>query len=196
MQRDYAPDYHNIPAHGRWQHFEAGGRPRIDQLVQTWPSSVDNLERTRRLLDLFLVSVLLDAGAGTRWSYKSKESGKTYKRSEGIAVASLEMFKAGYFSSDASNPCRVDSASLRRMNPSTLAKGLQVTEANPILGLEGRAGLLSQLAEALRNTALFGTAGRPGHMLGTLSHSLLPVLTDSQQTISSLTPPPKHPQSL
>lgn len=45
------------------------------------------------MIDLFLVSVLLDAGAGTRWKYTSTENGKKYNRSEGIAVASLEMFK-------------------------------------------------------------------------------------------------------
>jgi len=45
------------------------------------------------MIDLFLISVLLDAGAGTRWSYKSTENGRIYRRSEGIAVASLEMFK-------------------------------------------------------------------------------------------------------
>ena len=57
------------------------------------PESVDNNERCRRLIDLILVSVLLDAGAGTEWSYRSLEDGMTYRRSEGIAVASLEMFK-------------------------------------------------------------------------------------------------------
>lgn len=89
-----------------------------------------------------------------------------YKRSEGIAVASLEMFKAGYFSSNSENPCQVDSAGLKRTGLQQLVRGLQVTETNPILGLEGRAGLLSRLAGALGNTALFGTACRPGHMLG------------------------------
>jgi hypothetical protein len=54
---------------------------------------VDNTEKCRRLIDLFLVSVLLDAGAGTQWSFKSAENGRVYRRSEGIAVASLEMFK-------------------------------------------------------------------------------------------------------
>ena len=42
---------------------------------------------------MFLVSVLLDAGAGMSWSYKSTENGRIYRRSEGLAVASLEMFK-------------------------------------------------------------------------------------------------------
>ena len=165
-QRDYAPDYHTIPPHGRWQHFDAGGRPRVDQLLAAWPLSVDNQERTRRLLDLFLVSVLLDAGAGTKWSYKSKESGKIYRRSEGLAVASLEMFKAGCFSSDPSEPFQVDCAGLKKLSIQQLAKGLQVSDTNPIMGLDGRASLLSKLSDALRNKALFGLSGRPGHMLG------------------------------
>ena len=166
QQRDYAPDYDKIPAHSRWSHFEAGGRPRVDQLLQSWPSSVDVQERTRRLIDLFLVSVLLDAGAGTKWSYKSKESGKIYKRSEGLAVASLEMFKAGFFSSEELEPCQVDGEGLKRLSLQQLARGLQVSEDNPIAGLEGRAGLLSRLGDALKNSALFGREGRPGHMLG------------------------------
>lgn len=45
------------------------------------------------MIDLYLISVLLDAGAGTEWSYKSQENGRVYRRSEGIAVASLELFK-------------------------------------------------------------------------------------------------------
>lgn len=69
-----------------------GGRDRIAHLLSTW-ENVDSTEKCRRLIDLFLVSVLLDAGAGTQWSYKSTENGRIYRRSEGIAVASLEMFK-------------------------------------------------------------------------------------------------------
>ena len=137
-------------------------------MLAAWPSSVDNQERARRLIDLFLVSVLLDAGAGTRWSYKSKESGKIYRRSEGLAIASLEMFKAGYFSSESLQPYQVDSAGLKRLTIQQLAKGLQVSESNPIMGLEGRTSLLSKLGDALQNKALFGMYGRPGHMLGKL----------------------------
>ncbi|KAL9598642.1 MAG: hypothetical protein Q9219_004388 [cf. Caloplaca sp. 3 TL-2023] len=165
IKRDYAPEYHTIPPHGRWQHFDVGGRPRIDQLLASWPSKIDAQERTRRLLDLFLVSVLLDAGAGTKWSYKSKESGKVYRRSEGLAVASLEMFKAGYFSNDPTEPYQVNAAGLDRLSEGQLAIGLQVSDANPIAGLEGRAGLLSRLAEVLQNPEYFGASQRPGNML-------------------------------
>lgn len=166
FQRDFKYNYQAIPPHGRWQHFEAGGRPRVEQLLATWPSSIDNQERTRRLIDLFLVSVLLDAGAGTRWSYKSKESGKTYRRSEGLAIASLEMFKAGYFSSNPDEPCQVDATGLRKLTTEKLGAGLQVSDANPIIGLEGRAGLMTRLGEALDNSDIWGRSGRPGNMLG------------------------------
>ncbi|OAX81082.1 hypothetical protein ACJ72_04575 [Emergomyces africanus] len=169
--RDYAPDYHKIPAHGRWHHFDVGGRPRINQLLQSWPSTIDTFERTRRLIDLFLISVLLDAGSGSRWSYKSKESGKIYRRSEGLAVASLEMFKTGLFSSDPTEPCQVDGAGLKKITVELLAKGMQHSEQNPLPGLEGRAGLLIRLSEALNNQELFGVDARPGNMLDyLLSH--------------------------
>lgn len=138
----------------------------MDQLLASWPSQIDAQERTRRLIDLFLVSVLLDAGAGSKWSYKSKESGRSYRRSEGLAVASLEMFKTGLFSSNPAAPCQVDGAGLERLTVEHLAKGLQVSPANPIAGLEGRAGLLMRLAHALRNRELFGQARRPGNLLG------------------------------
>ena len=76
------------------------------------------------------------------------------------------MFKAGYFSSDPSEPGQVDSAGLLKLSIQQLAKGLQVSESNPIMGLEGRSGLLSKLGDALQNKGLFGLKGRPGHMLG------------------------------
>ncbi|EXJ91836.1 hypothetical protein A1O3_00386 [Capronia epimyces CBS 606.96] len=166
IKRDFDGDYASIPPHGRWQHFEVGGRPRITQLLQSWPTSIDNQERTRRLVDLFLVSVLLDAGAGTKWSYKSKESGKVYSRSEGLAVASLEMFKAGSFSSDPSQPHQVDAAGLSKLTIDALARGMQVSDSNPMSGLEGRTGLLIRLSSALQSNAeMFGVNGRPGNMI-------------------------------
>ena len=168
IQRDYAPDYDQIPPHGRWQHFDVGGRPRVDQLLGLWPtSSVDDQERARRLIDLFMVSVLLDAGAGTEWHYKSKENGKVYNRSEGLAVASIEMFKAGVFSGNPSEPYQVDATGLKALSTQIIAKGLQVGPDNPIDGLEGRTGLLVRLGDALRNKhEIFGETERPGNMLG------------------------------
>lgn len=181
-QRDYAPDYSAIPPHGRWQHFDVGGRPRIDEMMKCWPSDVDTAERTRRLIDLFLVSVLLDAGAGTKWQYKSNVNGKFYRRSEGLAIASLEMFRTGLFSSNPSQKEQVDGEAtclpkydlltvllgmaLKSLTIDTLRNGLQVTPENPLAGLEGRSGLLIKLGEALDNQDFFGVDSRPGNMLG------------------------------
>ncbi|KAM0544218.1 hypothetical protein ACHAPJ_011907 [Fusarium lateritium] len=101
IKRDFGPDkFDTIPPHGRWQHFEVGGVPRISNLIDTWKTSgtdCDNTEVTRRLIDLFFVSVLLDAGAGDTWRYTETETSQVYQRSEGIAVASLNMFKSMAF---------------------------------------------------------------------------------------------------
>ncbi len=64
-------------------------------MVEEWKAAgCDATELTRRLIDLFLVSVLLDAGAGDHWRYVEPQTGQTYERSEGIAVASLHMFSS------------------------------------------------------------------------------------------------------
>lgn len=98
IARDYGTDYAAIPPHGRWQHFNVGGVDRITPLVEAWiAAGVANDDVARRLLDLFVVSVLLDAGAGNKWVYHDAASGSTYNRSEGIAVASLAMFANGAF---------------------------------------------------------------------------------------------------
>ena len=124
-------------------------------------------EKTRRLLDLFLVSVLLDAGAGSKWCYRAKDD-RIYRRSEGLAVASLEMFCGGAFSSDPRLPERVDGPALKQITPELLRDGLQVSANNPLDGLEGRTELLVKLGRAMDNQAFFGMDGRPGNMLGTM----------------------------
>ena len=62
----------------------------------------------KRLIDLFVVSVLLDAGAGKKWVYYDEQTGTKIGRSEGLATASLGMFKAGFFSSKPEQPYQVD----------------------------------------------------------------------------------------
>ncbi|BFZ59950.1 hypothetical protein YB2330_000972 [Saitoella coloradoensis] len=166
IKRDYAPDYHLIPPHGRWQHFEVGGSKRIDRLLAAFPPSIDDFEKTRRLLDLFVVSVLLDAGAGTKWTYKEEASHEIYRRSEGLAVASLEMFNRGRFTGDIINPWRVDAEGLSLMTAEILGEDMQVSEDNPLAGLEGRTELLNNLGKALRaKPEYFGKDARPGNIL-------------------------------
>jgi hypothetical protein len=42
---------------------------------------------------------LLDAGAGNTWVY-TESGGAKFGRSEGLAIASLDMFLSGFFASD------------------------------------------------------------------------------------------------
>ena len=80
-----------------------------------------------------------------------------------------------------------------------LATGLQVSDSNPIQGLEGRASLLIKLGEALKNTHLFGAEGRPGHMIGELQRERLSkICLKWLQITSSLIrqhKPPRYPSS-
>ena len=107
-------------------------------------------------------------------------------------MATLEMFKSGAFSSNESNPHQVDAYGLRKVNIAVLARGLQVSETNPIAGLEGRVGLLERLSGALRNQGYFGRQGRPGGMLGAshlpllLIHSLHPIQPTSNSTLRNM----------
>ncbi|KAI6081822.1 DUF1688-domain-containing protein [Hypoxylon rubiginosum] len=166
IKRDFDPPFLSIPPHGRYQHFCVGGRDRVANLLATFPDDVDSTEKCRRLIDLFLVSVLLDAGAGTSWSFKSAENGRVYRRSEGLAIASLEMFKAGLFSGNPTNKFQVDKDGLRKLTVEQLEKGMQSRPGNEIAGLEGRAQLLIRLGGALASkTDFFGDDGRPGNMI-------------------------------
>ncbi|KAG0195473.1 hypothetical protein BGX28_001303, partial [Mortierella sp. GBA30] len=114
IKRDYdAADIPNIPPHTRLRHFDIDQKDRMTQLIDSWKGRVDTLETVRRLVDLIVVSVLLDAGAGDRWTFEVKPDNvqkvsRTYSRSEGLALASLAMFKEGRFSSDFHRPHQVD----------------------------------------------------------------------------------------
>ncbi|KAI0599266.1 hypothetical protein F4775DRAFT_583403 [Biscogniauxia sp. FL1348] len=166
IKRDYDAPFSTIPAHGRYQHFCVGGRDRIANLLATFPPDVDSTEKCRRLIDLFLVSVLLDAGAGTKWSFKSAENGRIYRRSEGLAIASLEMFKTGIFSSNPNNKFQVDKDALQHLTVEQLAQGMQSRPGNELAGLEGRAQLLIRLGNALADKEdFFGEDGRPGNLV-------------------------------
>lgn len=134
-----------IPFHSRWRHFEAGGRDRWAVLAERL-ANLPKDEIARRRIDLAVVSVLLDAGAGAAWSYRESGTGETYARSEGLGVASLHMFASGAFSRDPKgDPLRVDAERLATLTPMDIAMGFQVKAHNALLGLEGRAELLRRL---------------------------------------------------
>jgi hypothetical protein len=152
-----------IPHHSRWRHFSAGDCDRWAALPL---AGVSAIERARAAIDLTFVSVLLDAGAGAAWRYRDAATGLTFARSEGLAVASFDMFRAGLFSSDPQQPLQVDCGALARLELAPLAAAFQVSDRNALVGLPQRLALLRRLGDALAaRPDLFGVAGRPGHLV-------------------------------
>jgi hypothetical protein len=140
----------DIPFHARWRHFVAG-EPALPE---------SGAERARAAFDLVILSVLLDAGAGPLWRYADPKTGRTFSRSEGLAVASQRMFEAGAL------------ADLAGLEPDSLARGFQVSDGNPLLGLDGRVALLRRLgAQVLARPDLFASADapRPGGLYDVLA---------------------------
>jgi hypothetical protein len=159
----------DIPYHSRWRHFAAAGVDRWARIEATLQAR-DALERARIMVDLAVLSVLLDAGAGDAWRYKEGETGLTLSRSEGLAVASLRLFEAGGFSSDPNDPLRADAPGLLRIDAARLGEAFHVTDDNPLVGVDGRVALLNRLGQALAaRPDLFGaTPARPGGLVDAL----------------------------
>jgi hypothetical protein len=161
----------DIPFHSRWRHFEIDGFDYWGELDQAmaWPSPE---EKARAAFDLAIVSVLLDAGAGPQWQYRYPVSGETIGRSEGLALASLVMFRDCEFSMWPSRPLRVDGSILAELSEAKLIRGFQVTASNPLAGLSGRADLLRRLGRTvLAAPEIFGRndTPRPGGLFDHLA---------------------------
>lgn len=180
--RETYPDL-AIPYHARWRHFAAGGRDRWGALAATLPAQ----DRLGARIDLCVVSVLLDAGAGPRWRYQEPGTGQMLARSEGLAVASLDAFRAGLFSSDGRRPWQADAEGLARLDAAALARAFQVDGDNPLEGLDGRAALLRSLAAALRR-ARSGTAPCISELFGTLRANPLPATSIFSAVLEGLSP--------
>nr|WP_322743722.1 URC4/urg3 family protein [Romeria gracilis] len=158
----------DIPFHSRWRHFEVEGQSLLARFEPAW-NQLSALERARAEADLAMTSVLLDAGAGAAWQYQDAESGQVYSRSEGLAIASLNAFRQGLFSSQPEQPWQADSAGLRQLTLDQLADSFQVSEQNPLVGLEGRWQLLQKLGAVIQaQPQRFGSPPRPGHLIDSL----------------------------
>ena len=172
----------DIPYHSRWRHFVVAGEDRWTGLAAGLRG--DAAEQLRARFDLAVVSVLLDAGAGSRWAYRDPRTGGLVGRSEGLALASLEMFAAGLFSSDPAAPLRVDAAALSSLSEADLAAGFQVAPGNLLEGMAGRAALLRRLGDAVAaRPDLFGSPGRVGNLADRLAADILAALLDGLSPI-------------
>jgi Protein of unknown function (DUF1688) len=80
-------------------------------------------------------------------------------------VASFHAFCSGLFSSDPAQPLRVDAQGLQRLSSMQLAQAFQVTDSNPLVGLDGRVNLLRRLGKALtEQPEVFGSPARVGNL--------------------------------
>ncbi|MBA2655722.1 MAG: URC4/urg3 family protein [Tatlockia sp.] len=152
-----------IPYHSRWRHFEAGGVDRIQQLIGTL-YGLSSEELGKILYELVIISVFLDAGAGNRWHYQELSTGQFYCRSEGLALASLDLYLSGALSADRNQPLRIDAEVLLHFSKESLLKAFQINQQNPLEGVEGRVALLNRLGKVLKNkTEFFTKEGRLGN---------------------------------
>ena len=168
----------DVPFHSRWRHFVTNGDNRwADIADQTrWP---DRAARARAEFDLAIVSVFLDAGAGPSWRYRDPKTGSAIGRSEGLGLASLAMFTGGAFSANPLEPLRVDADVLANFTVADLKRGMQVSDVNPLVGMDGRADLLRRLGRLVASKPeIFGSRDtpRPGGLFDRLA-----MLTDRQE---------------
>ena len=151
-----------VPYHSRWRHFETPTGDLSNVLLKYVGAS--DQDRCRAELDLVFVSVLLDAGAGGRWQYRDADTGMVYRRSEGLAVASIRMFVAGLFSSDPASPCQVDSDALIALDVDGLERGFKTDDDNSLPGLAERTLLLNRLGGVLAESSATGLC-RPSDLI-------------------------------
>lgn len=166
--REQYPD-RQIPFHSRWRHFEAGGVPRNSKLDEKL-TGLTPVEKAVAKFDLAIISVLLDAGAGNAWYYYEQETQLSFRRSEGLAVASFQMFCQGTFSSDPKQPMQVDAPLLQALTEEELANGFGASAENPLVGITGRLRLLQKLGQVLLSSPdVFGESHpRPGNLVNYL----------------------------
>ena len=148
VTRSNYPDL-NIPFHSRWGHFQAGKIDRLKVLNEKL-ADFDAIEKTRIKIELAIVSVLLDAGAGMQWKLKDPFSAGTFSKSEGLAIASLDLFLKGAFHSQ--GKIGADSEGLKKFSKAKLEESFQVTAENPLLGIDGRVQLLNTLGKTFEGS--------------------------------------------
>lgn len=180
VTREVYPDIRAIPYHGRYRHFDVGGVARLARFQRSL-QDFDVDDRLRASTELVITSVLLDAGAGTAWQYREPD-GRSFSRSEGLAVASYHLFMSGALASDHSTSA--DGAGLLAFDAAHLASAFQVSDNNPLVGVAGRAELLRKLGEVVQATPAYFDSARP--RLGDLGVGLKRAAKDGKLPASAV----------
>ena len=149
-----------------------GGEDRWAAIDDATPWG-DAAERARAAFDLAITSVLLDAGAGPQWAYRDPDTGARVGRSGGPGAGEPRYVRARrILAAIARSPLRADAAALESLTGEALGRHFQVTEDNPLAGVDGRAALLRRLgAVVAAKPEIFARvdAPRPGGLFDHLA---------------------------
>ena len=161
VSRERHPDL-RIPLHSRWRHFERPDAPGRWHSV-AGDAGLRGVERARSAVELTIVSVLLDAGAGAAWRYRDECTGTMLGRSEGLAAASFDLYRRGALSSDPAQPLRADAGGLGRIARPSFERAFQTGPHNPLNGVGARIRCLRSLGRAVATRAEFARVAAPAH---------------------------------
>lgn len=160
------PDFH-IPPYGVWRDFEVGGIDRWAALA-----GARSFEGAEHMLtaaaDLAILAAYMKTMHPRGWSFDDPMTGTRVAGKHASALAAFHMFAAGSFSSEMTDPYRVDAETLIRMEKDELASGLQWDLQNDTDLLEAMQKHLKRLGEALAlRSDLFseGYFTRPGLLM-------------------------------
>jgi hypothetical protein len=141
------PDFH-IPPYGVWREFEAGGIDRWGALASAREFRTAE-EMLAASADLAVLACFMKTQAPQNWVFKDPMTDTEASGQEASALAAFHMFAAGSFSTELSDPYRVDAQTLIRMDIEELASGLQWSLQDDVELLEAMQRHLKRLGEAL-----------------------------------------------
>ena len=182
VTRERHPDL-RVPLHSRWRHFEGrNGAGRWDTVAGG--AGLLGPERARSAVELAVVSVLLDAGAGSTWRYRDELTGELIGRSEGLAAATFDLYRRGTLSSDQAQPLRADPVGLAGVDRPSFEQSFQISEHNSLNGVTGRIRCLHALGRAVAARPEFALDAGPANgavrRLGHLFDHILATATDER----------------
>ncbi|WP_428673036.1 DUF1688 family protein [Roseibium sp.] len=153
-----------IPPYGVWRDFEAGGIDRWGALAgaRGFESAEEMLAATA---DLAVLGTMLRTMRPEGWIFEDPMTATRVSGRQASALAAFHMFASGSFSSQMSDPYRVDAETLIRLELEELASGLQWDREADADLLDAMQRQLKRFGEALAlRPDLFadGDETRPG----------------------------------